>query len=171
MRIVLTSLVPALLTGCIVYDNDGPHDGDRDDRDGATEDVDRDDNGVTEGPDEPAAVFAFEPSEAEVGDAFIGYLSVVEGDVDLRDASDVVVYGDLQLADWDVRSDELILAVAIDEQAQPGVVDILIEIDGQAFVVEAALEVFASDSGHSVEDQEQDEEGLDDPGDNSDDCD
>ena len=152
MRILPFAALPALLTGCIVYDNDGPDRDHDDDRDYGLEDEDRDTTEQPEEEAEPAPVFAFEPDQAEVGDAFIGYLSVVEGDVDLSAATEVVVYGDLQLSDWDARSDELVLAIDIDGQAQPGLVDILIEIDGKVFVAESALEVFEAASGHGVDD-------------------
>ncbi len=168
MRNLLAILtLPVLTFGCVVYDNDGP---------GSEPDIDigrdYDDNDLIEEAD-LGFTLAFAPVQAEQGESFIGYLTISEGEFNLNDVAGIKCYGDVDVATWDTRSDEVILSVAVPADAVEGEIDIIVEfVDGTAVWIEAALTVYETNSGHSSDDgYDLNDSGSsdDDSGDGSDD--
>ncbi len=151
---ILLGLVSAAASGCVVYEND--HAG----NDGYDEDYTYGDDGVDDSGDvdaTPELAMGFHPDQAEQGEAFLGYLSVSEGELDFDTVEAITFYGDVELQDFDVRDDEIILSVAVSPDAVTGDVDILLEFGGnQAFWAEGVLTIYEADSGHSCDDAEDD---------------
>ena len=124
--ILVLSLALATTTGCIIYDNDGSEPvRER----GAT----ADDTGIdtpVDNPELPSVTLSFLPPQAEQGESFIGSLTVEEGDLSLGDCHDVVVYGDASVDALIARSGEVLVSITANDDATPGVVDVLVELNG-----------------------------------------
>ena len=70
----------------------------------------------------------------------------------LLQGADVVIYGDAAVDALIARPDEVLISVTTLEDASPGRVDILVELEsGLAAWMPGALEIFESDSGRSAE--------------------
>ena len=150
-RLIALSVLAAGFSGCIIYDNDGtsvPRD--RGERIG-------DDTGSIDGPDEqpeiPSVTLKLTPPQVEQGETFIGRITVEDGDFELSDVSEVLIYGDAIVDALVARSSEVLVSVTALEDASPGSVDILVELDsGLAAWMPAALEISAKGAGQSAED-------------------
>ena len=145
--ILVLSLALATTTGCIIYDNDGSEPvRER----GAT----ADDTGIdtpVDNPELPSVTLSFLPPQAEQGESFIGSLTVEEGDLSLGDCHDVVVYGDASVDALIARSGEVLVSITANDDATPGVVDVLVELnDGTAVWLEGAFTIFPAGSGKSA---------------------
>lgn len=149
-RILALSVLFAGFSGCIIYDNDGtsvPRD--RGERIG-------DDTGSLDSPDEqpdiPSVTLKLSPPQVEQGETFIGRITVEDGDFELSEVADVVIYGDAAVDALVARPDEVLISVTTLEDASPGRVDILVELEsGLAAWMPGALEIFQSGSGRSAE--------------------
>ncbi|MCB9758938.1 MAG: hypothetical protein H6739_03790 [Alphaproteobacteria bacterium] len=145
-------------SGCVIYESDcgGDFDGDGfcdgpdlgddfNDVDGdGIPDDEQPDNGVT---------LKFFPPTAEQGEVFLASITIEEGEIDLREASDLRFYGDVELVVWGARANEITATMSVDDEAVEGEVDLVVEFaDGTAELVPAALTIFAKDSGHSADD-------------------
>jgi hypothetical protein len=144
---ILISLSAIATSGCIIYDNDGPNRG-KDNQ------IDAIETGET---DEIELDLVFSPPQAEVGESFIGTITVeltADGEeVSLSEVSDVIVYGDATVSSIFPREDEVLVSISIDEDAIDGEVDIIVEFnDGSAAFLEAALTLFPEGSGNSASD-------------------
>lgn len=161
---ILISLSAIATSGCIIYDNDGPNRG-KDDQTDAFE------TGEAGDVDEIELDLVFSPPQAEVGESFIGTITVElteDGEeVSLSDVSNVIVYGDATVSSIFPREDEVLVSITIDDDAIDGEVDIIVEFtDGTAAFLEAALTLFPEGSGNSASDWQMDasEEGQDSAG-------
>jgi hypothetical protein len=145
--ILALALGLATSAGCIIYDNDG-HDPVRE------RNSIEDDTGIdapVENPELPVVILSFLPPQAEQGESFIGRLTVEEGDLSLHDCSDVVVYGDASVDALMARTGEVLVSVTANDDATPGVVDVLVELsDGTAAWLEGAFTIFPAGSGKSA---------------------
>jgi len=146
-RIIAITISLAGLSGCIIYDNDG-HERTR------AETPSVDDTGVDspiEDPALPSVTLSFLPPQSEQGESFIGRLTVEEGDLSLGDVSDVIVYGDAAVDAIISRSNEVLISVTTADDATPGVVDLLVELnDGTATWLDDAFTIFPQGSGNSA---------------------
>ena len=148
MKPILTlALGLAITSGCIIYDNDG-YDPVRERGASAA------DTGIdtpVESPEIPSVTLSFLPPQAEQGESFIGRLTVDEGDLTLGDCHDVVVYGEASVDALIARSNEVLVSVSANDDATPGVVDVLVELtDGTAAWLEGAFTIFPAGSGNSA---------------------
>jgi hypothetical protein len=145
--ILALALALGTTSGCIIYDNDG-HDPVRE------RNASDDDTGIdapVENLELPSVTLAFLPPQAEQGESFIGRLTVEEGDLSLGDCHDVVVYGDASIDALIARSGEVLVSVTANDDATPGVVDVLVELnDGTAAWLEGAFTIFPAGSGKSA---------------------
>jgi hypothetical protein len=145
--ILALAIALATTSGCIIYDNDGS---DAVRERGAS----ADDTGIdtpVENPELPSVTLSFLPPQAEQGESFIGTLTVEEGDLTLSDCHDIVVYGDASVDALIARSDEVLVSVTANDDATPGVVDVLVELtDGTAAWLEGAFTIFPAGSGKSA---------------------
>jgi len=166
MRSILAlSLVLVASSGCVSYDKDD-----------ALEDtgIAGDDGSFHENPDdgteEPGEEdlgyqLVLDPPQAEQGETFIGYITTDSDDFDLTIVQDLRFVGDVELIGFDNRGDELVLSMAIDEQAVTGDIDIALILDDQSTVwFNGALTIFEAGSGNSAADYGDDGSG------GSDDC-
>ena len=122
-----------LSTGCIYEEHVHVHDGDTAfyDEDYGLEDEDAAND----------VQLAFEPSVVAAGDTFIGYVTVAKGDFALLDVADVTFYGDVSLESWDLRDREIIVSLAVAQDAE-GEIDLVLETaNGDAVWLEAAISV------------------------------
>ncbi len=148
-RTMALTLIIAGFSGCIIYDNDGTGTAqDRESRIG-------DDTGSLDRPDDrpeiPAVTLKLAPPQAEQGETFIGRITIEEGDFELSEVTEVVIYGDAVVDALVARSNEVLISVSTLEDASPGTVDILVELDsGLAAWMPAALEIFPQGSGQSA---------------------
>lgn len=148
---ILISLSAIATSGCIIYDNDGPNRG-KEDQTGVIE---------TGEVDEVELDLIFTPPQAEVGESFIGAITVdttggVEG-VSLIEVSNVLVYGDATVTSIFPREDEVLVSISIVDDAMDGEVDIIVEFaDGTAAFLEAALTVYPEGSGNSASEWQSD---------------
>ncbi len=150
-RTIALTVILAGFSGCIIYDNDGP---------GTAEDRERrigDDTGLADEPNAepeiPAVTLKLAPPQAESGETFIGRITVEDGDFELGEVSDVVIYGDAIVNALVARTNEVLISVSTLDDASPGPVDILVELEsGLAAWMPAALEIFPVGSGQSASD-------------------
>jgi len=167
------------LSGCVVYEKDHKADGydeGYDDLDGEDNPLGEDETGDDIVDEEPAVVLGFYPDQAEQGESFIGYITVNEGELDLSLVEQLNFYGDIEVQDFDIRGDdEIIVSIAVSEDAITGPVDVLLELsqDGNDVVwFEAAFTVYEAGSGNSCDDADEpvdDDTTDDDPGEDPDD--
>jgi hypothetical protein len=171
MRIALPLLAFGLaLQGCIIYDHDCPGcDPDRPDRedrdpwdddcDGDPEDPcteddtgDPDDTGEVEQPPPPDYGFVMTPEQAEQGEVFIASLKAQgEDELDLATIAEISLFGDVEILAEDLRSREILLTIQVDTDAEPGLVDLLVELDdGSAAFEDGILRIFPAGSGHEA---------------------
>jgi hypothetical protein len=152
------------LQGCIIYDHDCPGcepdrrdegiDG-RPDRDGDPDDCEEpcdDDTGDITEPPPPDYGFYLTPDEAEQGEVFIASLRADGEDaVALDSITELRLFGDVEILAEDQRSTEILLTVRVLEDATPGLVDLLVELDdGSAAFEDGVLEIFEAGSGHDA---------------------
>lgn len=149
--LALIGLVTAGLSGCVVYEKDRHGDDDYED---GYDDLDGDENGLEDsglgedGDEEPAVTLAFYPSEAEQGQAFIGYLTVTEGELELSAIEELSFYGDVEVVSYDIRDDEVIISLDVSPNAVLGEVDLLVDMGGNDVIwMEAAFTIFEAGSG------------------------
>ena len=91
-----------------------------------------------------------QPPEAEQGDVFVATLTA-DGDLDLSEVTDLHVSGDIEVLVTVVREGETMLVMEVDADAQLGEADLVLELaDGTVVVFDAALSIFAADTGHSA---------------------
>ena len=165
MRIVGPLFAISLaLQGCIIYDHDCPGcepdrndeglDGrpDRDDDPDDCEEPCDDDTGDITEPPPPDYGFYLTPDEAEQGEVFIASLRADGEDaVGLDTITDLRLFGDVEILAEDLRSAEILLTVRVLDDADPGLVDLLVELDdGSAAYEEGVLEIFAAGTGHDA---------------------
>ncbi len=145
--ILALALALATTSGCIIYDNDGSETV-------RERNASADDTGIdtpVDNPELPSVTLAFLPPQAEQGESFIGRLTVEEGDLTLSDCHDVVVYGDASVDALIARSGEVLVSVTANDDATPGAVDVLVELnDGNAVWLEGAFTIFPAGSGKSA---------------------
>ncbi len=164
MRIALPIFAFGLaLQGCIIYDHDCPgcdpervDEGledrpDRPDDDDCEEPCD-DDTGDFEEPPPPDYGFFLTPDEAEQGEVFIASLKADGEDApELASIAELELFGDAAILAEDLRSSEILLTVQVDADAEPGFVDLLVELDdGSAAFEPGILELFPAGSGHEA---------------------
>ncbi len=152
------------LQGCIIYDHDCPgcdpdHPRDRpddhpdreDDPDDCEEPCD-DDTGDVEQPPPPDYGLYVTPDQAEQGQVFIASLRADGEDaLDLASITDVDLFGDVEILATDLRSSEILLTIRVDDDAEPGFVDLLVELDDSSAVFEdGVLQIFPAGSGHEA---------------------
>ncbi len=165
MRIAIPLFAFGLtLQGCIIYDRDCPgcdpdgfDDGlddrpDRDDDPDCDQPEECDDDTGIDTPPPPDYGFYLTPDEAEQGETFIGSMKADGEDAPtLASIIDVELYGDVAILAADARASEILLTIQIEEQAVPGFVDLLVELDdGTAAWQEGILEIFEAGSGHEA---------------------
>lgn len=165
MRTVFALALTVLSSqGCIIYDHDcpgcAPDSGDREDRpdrdpwdtadDG--DDPAGDDTAPPDDPDAPAYALGLTPDQAEQGEVFIGSLrSSGEDALDLGRIAALRLYGDLDVLAQDLRSREILLTIAVEEEARIGEVDLLASLDdGTALWQPGVLTIFPAGSGHDA---------------------
>jgi len=150
-RTIALTVMLAGFSGCIIYDNDSP---------GTAQDRDRrigDDTGSVDEPNSqpeiPAVTLKLAPPQAEQGETFIGRITVEDGDFELSEVTDVVIYGDAIVDALVSRANEVIVSVSTMDDAAPGPVDILVELEsGLAAWMPGALEIFPQGSEQSASD-------------------
>lgn len=99
----------------------------------------------------PEFTLSMDPGEAEQGDMFIAHLSA-EGDLDVRDIANIYVGGGVSVLVTLFRDGEVVFMMEVDEQAETGEVDMVLDMeDGTVVVFDAALTVYEAGSGHSAE--------------------
>ena len=131
----------ALSTGCIVYDDACPKTGFGDGEGLAG------DSGIDEA---PAPEFWLSPAEGDAGDTLILSLQS-DQPLDYALVEELDFTGAITVCTTQARADELLVTIYIDEAAEAGEVDLLIDMGGQdRFFVEDAFVVFGvagSDDG------------------------
>lgn len=139
----------SLTTGCVLYDGECK---DEFWADTGWEDDDWGDDGWDDGDDaETAIAFTLTPAEGLAGSTFITSLEANEV-FEFGQVSDVWFFGDVSLCTKSARTDELILTLAIDAEAELGKVDMVVEMeDGDRILVEDALNILGED-GQGLED-------------------
>jgi len=142
---ILISLSAIATSGCIIYDNDGPNRG-KGEQPNVIETGEVDDIEID---------LVFSPPQAEVGESFIGSITVDAtsgGEVlSLSEVSNVLVYGDASISSIFPRENEVLVSLSVDEDAIDEEVDIIVEFnDGSAAFLEAALVLFPEGSGNSA---------------------
>ncbi len=140
-------LLAAGLSGCVVYEkgraDGGLHGDDPADLGGSADEGPEGalhDSGLDEA--SSAVVLDFYPSEVAQGERFIGYLSVVDGELDLAAVEDLRFYGDVELLSYDVRDDEVVISLGVSDRAVTGEVDLLVDLGGgEAVWLEGAFRI------------------------------
>jgi hypothetical protein len=146
----------AMTTGCVVYDGKckddfGWDDTGWDDADPGDEDGDED--------EVSAPSFSLTPAEGIPGASLIASLQVNEP-MDFEAVSEVIFYGDVVLCTSQPRSRELLLTVSVADDAEPGLIDIMVEMDdGSHYLVEDAFDILNAD-GSSIEDDDDVDTGA-----------
>lgn len=136
------------LTGCIIYDLEPKEDEGR----GPHHDEDDTASGFPDDSGDPAEAvkFTLRPASAAAGEALIAHLTV-EGDFDLDTVVDVDFSHGVGVAAMEAGEGELLLSLAIDAGAMPGLVDlVLYEADGRNEFVEGAFEVLPAQAGEDA---------------------
>jgi hypothetical protein len=139
------------------YWDDDPWNDDADadaDADADTDtDADADADADTDTQPEPEADISFEltPAEAEQGDIFIASLSMGGEDAPGYEAiSEINFYGDVEILAVDIRSYEVLVSVAVDQDGA-GPVDLLVELEsGDVIWTDAVLTIYPDGSGHEA---------------------
>ncbi len=99
---------------------------------------------------DPADSLSFSPSEAEQGDIFAGVISAGEGFA-LDQVEDIYLLGDLEILDFLVYGDEIVVTLAVDGDADTGEVTLAIVMDDQTtYWLEGALTIYEAGSGSST---------------------
>ncbi len=141
-RILALLLLPALSSGCILYDGTcgGPkgecrwdHDGD-----GVTEDT----AGLGDDSAAAEASFTLDPAEATAGDTVI--VSLTAENFDLSTVTEIEAFGDVALLAAAVRDGEILLTLRVAADADEGAADLLLHVGDDAEFLEAAFTVHAA---------------------------
>ncbi len=153
----LALLLP--LQACILYDGDCPGGGacwdDSGDADTGGDGPGPDDSGLPDddtGHEPPPWAFVLMPAEAEAGETFIASLRF-EGEAApaCEDVASVEFFGDVEILAQDVRSWEVLLALAIPAEAPAGTADVLVRFQGAtAAWGEDVLAIWPAASGHEA---------------------
>ncbi len=99
---------------------------------------------------DPADSLSFSPSEAEQGDIFAGVISAGEGFA-LDEVDDIYLLGDLEILDFLVYGDEIVITLAVDDDADTGEVTLAVVMDDQTtYWLEGALTIYEAGSGSSA---------------------
>ena len=132
-------------SGCIIYDNDGAGGSGRP---GQVDEVIVDSGEEAE----ETIDLVFSPPQAEVGESFIGTITMPEGEESVLDLiTSVRIYGEASITATFPRNNEFLVAVDVDDDAVDGDVDILVEFeDGSAGFIEAAFTLSPEGSGASA---------------------
>ncbi|MSQ02378.1 MAG: hypothetical protein EXR71_10895 [Myxococcales bacterium] len=159
-RILALVLLPALSSGCILYDGtcDGGPKGEcrlDDDGDGLTEDT----AGLGQDSADAAATFTLDPDQAEAGETVI--VSLTAENFDLATVTEVEVFGDVTLLAGAAREGEILLTLGVDADADEGAADVLLHVGDEVEFLEAAFTVHAAGT----------DDGSGGSGDTGDDCD
>ena len=159
---LFTTLVTAVMSGCIIHDND----------------CERPEGELTfdTGEMDPGAVgqftFSLSPDQGVVGDTFITSVAS-DDDVNFAEINEVFFLGEVTMCTTQARQGELLMTISIDEQAEEGAVDLVIGFeDGTAYLINDALFIsqdidFGGDTdaqGDGSADGEDDDIGADDGG-------
>ncbi len=89
------------------------------------------------------------PDSAEAGDPLITSL-LCDGDSDYDDIEALHIYGDVQVERIQALDAELLVALTLDADAEPGPVDMVVEWDdGQTVLMDSGLIVHADSDGPS----------------------
>jgi hypothetical protein len=155
--IALTLPLVALLSmsvGCVYYEDCGTEDWEE----GCTLDEFDFDEDCLDGEDceeqEEAAPIelSFAPGHAEQGETIPGILTLEGGDLDLSQAT-LVFYGPVDVLASVNEAGQITTIITIDADAALGPVDLVLELpNGDAELLPAAFEIFATDSGNSGSD-------------------
>jgi hypothetical protein len=172
-RLAPIALTLAIIPACVIYETEGENweediwqdesdcpfaedpeiECPADDAEEPGDDDPGDDNPIEEDPP-PNFDLSLNPDEAEQGDLFIATLTA-EGELDVGDVSEVFVNGDIDLLVTLQRQGEVVFVMEVDEQAETGGVDMILELEnGTIIVFDAALTIYEAGSGHSIEDCE-----------------
>lgn len=182
LRLVLLAPLLAALGGCIIYDTKCPDCGwdddgrpDRPNGGDDTGDVGGDDTATDDSGDVVEAAFVLTPATATPGEVLIGSLTAVDA-FDYATVASVEVFGDVTLGATTVRDDEVLLSLAVAEDAV-GAADILVHLtDGTVSFVADALTIVAAEGSDPSDGTGSDGTGGDGTGgdgtggDTSDDC-
>ena len=150
---LFTTLVTAVMSGCIIHDND----------------CERPEGELTfdTGEQDPGAIdqftFSLSPDQGVVGDTFITSVAS-DDDVNFSEINEVFFLGEVTICTTQARQGELLMTISIDEQAAEGAVDLVIGFeDGTAYLINDAL--FISQDGDFGGDTDTQGDGSADNGD------
>lgn len=135
MRWIALALPLLALNACIYYENNGECESCQWDD---WEDLDDDGDTNDPGDDILALGLFMTPDEAELGDIVISSLKATE-QVDLSTVTVVEFYGAVNVHAFEARTDEVILSLGIDPDAELGPVGIVIEFEDGAIAEEDAV--------------------------------
>lgn len=152
-RLALISL--SLTTGCVLYDGECKDElwADTGWGDDGWSEEDTDESGDDHDDGAAGVGFTLSPAQGLAGSTFITSLEA-DAVFDFSQVSDVWFFGDVSLCTKASRSDELILTLSIDADAELGVVDMVVEMeDGERILVGGALNILGED-GQGLEDDD-----------------
>lgn len=98
-----------------------------------------------------SSTFFLTPAEALPGDTLIVSLASDEPGVDFSAVEDLLFTGDIRICTSSARSDELLLTLYVEEDAEPGALDLVIDFGGsdRIFVEDAFFVVGEGGGGGS----------------------
>jgi hypothetical protein len=140
------SLCLLATSACVTYDKKGELDTGTYDYGDDYGDPGGDSGDVDQAPD---VTLSFRPYQAEQGEAFIGYITVSEGELDLSEVEELQFFGDVEIISQNIRDDEIIVSMLVPDLAETGDIDLVAILPNQSVIyLDAAFTVYPAGSGN-----------------------